>query len=464
MINSDKQINETKYNNKENDNNYHNNISYIKEKDNLNNSYNSYKKSNKSNTKSKLNKPTDFNTEEFTYILLKNLEGFEYDYNVANKFLLKDLDKFKSNSNELINEVSNRIFKVLNLRSEEDKQKIQEYITIVYKLKDFSIDGFTNDFNEILKNLKIYSAKEKVYYSKKIKKHFKPYYEKLEKLIKNILDYKNNNKFITFYKFREIMEELDINIKDKYTEFIIYYMKSSFNKDNANFNNEDCNNFYNLDYNQLVNIINNSDEDSNPNSSLDINSCESLDVYNSDFNNSKEILELNEDILKRVNNILENIYNYFSNLTKTSKNKDNISLANPLVSVFKDDCFRPQSEDGQELDICINLEDFLKFLSDKVNYNCTDVDKYCIFKKYSLDEDYEVISLEKIEADLSNINLEVTFNNKNKENNKINSIISIENKILDNNFDDNSIVNNNNTYKSNNLKSLSRFDESNKIK
>lgn len=327
--------------------------------------------------------------EEFSYILIKNFEGYEITKEKANKLIFEQLEGISpsnksSNVENQLKRVAEKIGLAIKISDQEEVETIKNYLSNILTLKGNSFNALIDTLKElILKNVRIYSAEEKAHIKLKLKKHLSPIYNKLIKRIKSDPSFKSNQ--ITFFKLREILIELDCSIKDKYTEYLLSYMKSLIKTDNK---------MLNLDISAFKIIMESKDDDNENNEPSS--------------DDSRITLSLAEKKLKSI-------------LLATSEflaSKNNRYGTSNLAEIFKNDAFRPQTEDGKDLDLCIDLVVFIDFLISKVKYKVEDIDKTVIFSKYNLDEEYEVISIELIQKDLNDLGLEMmTFQKKGSKNN-----------------------------------------------
>ena len=293
--------------------------------------------------------------EEFNYILLKNFEGYQISKEDAEKSIFYGIN----NDSDLLNLIVN-IGNSIKLENDEEKSLIKYYIITLYKLKGNDLEMTKNSLKALFENITIYDKKTNEFLLNKLKKYLFP-------VIKNFLSKIGSSNQITFFNLREIMSEINLSLKEKYTEYLIYCMKSSIRKNNK---------IFNLDCTYLKSIINNKGTDTNMNTSIE-------DVQNED--------ELVTSMLFALKDYLK---------------------GKKLRECFNsDEVFNPQSEDGVDLDLCVELNNFLSFLRYKVKYGKENSDKQAIFNRYNLDKDYNVISLDQIENDL----IQITNSNVYKE-------------------------------------------------
>ena len=137
---------------------------------------------------------------------------------------------------------------------------------------------------------------------------------------------------ITFLTFKQVLQNLNIRLSEKYTEYLIYIMKKNkFDSSSSNNNNIMELNLENLCYNNVVDL-------------LDIESAEILNeiTCSSDDNDNEEFNELlndndNEESLKNsMAGGFENIKMDGKNNNEENNNNRNISTLNEIDEINND--------------------------------------------------------------------------------------------------------------------------------
>lgn len=338
----------------------------------------------------------EINYDELTYIFIKNFEAFGLIASSAQDTILKSTNGIKDAS-VMEKIISENIVKHLKLVDKEDIKKVSMLITHFLDQRGWTCEGLIDSLSQLFENVKAYTEVEKVNLNKKLKKHLKPLFQVFMKMINK----EDEDGKITFHRLREILNESGLVLKDKYTEYLIYFMKSSIKSQNK---------LYYLDVTRLEDLILKTLDDSQLNSSIE--------------KNEDQMLE--EELETRIKKILLEVNDYLTKLSKPGKNLS-------IIDVFKSDSFRPQSEEGVELDVCIDLNSFIEFLRNTVKCSPETNDEYCIFKKYNLDEEYEVISLERIDFDIRRISAERLLIKKNS--NKVLLNVIQENDVDEERYD-----------------------------
>ena len=222
----------------------------------------------------------------------------------------------------------------------------------------------TNEnFLSLFSNIKIYKKEEELKLKKKVKKYLLPY--------KEILKTKLNSEtgFISFLYLKKILEEQKIDMKDDYAQFLFYQMKQFDNKNVS---------LYDLKVENLFEILDNTEHDSKMNSESDI-----------EISNDEYIQIITNFILQLSNILIEK----------------NTTLRNLLKDIIQN----VQGENlNEKLDIIL-IDDFINKMK-QIGIEFTDLEIYCLFSRYKISDNYEVISVDLIEKELENFKL----NNFNK--------------------------------------------------
>ena len=189
------------------------------------------------NIPEKNNKFTSSQFNQFTYILFKNFEAKgiileESKNKLINPFIefcnKNNLSKveYPSNNFDLISEEFTKI--ILNsLNNENNYNHIltKLFISALFFNSKCDINQLIEYFNILFSYTRNFSLEEEKYINKLKDKYKEP----TEKLISCIRNYINNelksSEYFPLLKMKEILDQNEINLKDKYIEFLFYYMK-----------------------------------------------------------------------------------------------------------------------------------------------------------------------------------------------------------------------------------------------
>ena len=161
------------------------------------------------------------------------------------------------------------------------------------------------------------------------------------------------------------MEDAKIEMKDDYAQYLFYQMKQFDNNETS---------IYNLKIQNLFDILENTEHDSKMNTESDI--------------------EISNDEYVQ---IITNFANQLSNYIKEKKTNLRIILKDVIQNV--------QAEGmNEKLDVVL-IEDFIgkmKEIGIQIN---SDLEIYCLFSRYKISDDYEVISVDLLEKELENFQI-----------------------------------------------------------
>ena len=327
---------------------------------------------------------SEFNLNEFIYILIKNLEAKfinknEFEKNILNENILNILkeNKFKL----FIKEISEKLIKFLKISKEKDIFNIHSFIkTFLYNnyiIKNFyDPNEFKNLFLSFFSNVIYYNSNQKEEFNKLLASKF---YNKKTQFLEIVSFFDENKKgFITFTTLKKILENLQLKFNNEILEYLIFLMKN-YNEENTNLNE--------LKYINLINVIENSE--------IDPNLIEKNNEINNNNNNDEEPIEItNEEYLNNVKKIIAKIGNLLLN---KKRNFDNIF--NSCVSKSKTE-FKG-----------IRLVNLVEKLKSDFNIELTNIEIFCLFTKVKPDKK----NLSKNEDDDEDIEEIIDYNKLKKE-------------------------------------------------
>ena len=367
---------------------------------------------------------------QFTYILFKNFESqgivgqesyskiinpfVEYVNGKKLKYVQYPSDEFNlvvekfaniildtiNNNNKYNHTLTKTFLSALLINSECDIQKMVEYFIILFSYtRDYKTDE-----EKYLKNIKNVYTKE-----------IKDILNAINSYIENIKDEKNEGNYDVYFpliKLKELIEENKINLKDKYVEFIFYYLKQ-FDDKNAKLDY--------LKYSKLNDLIPLSDDskelqqdilltdDDNKKLNTEPTKQENFDnILNKNKDNNIENYNIDESS-KKENNFEENktdesateitIDEYLKQLGEAIESIKN-GLKNENVS-FKDfvgDKKKVTNVEGKNIEY-ISINDLNNKFKD-IGVILSDLKLSCLCSKYSLQNDLRLINIKSFEEDL----------------------------------------------------------------
>jgi hypothetical protein len=294
------------------------------------------------------NKFTSSQFNQFTYILFKNFESKGIVQDASKNKLINPLIEFANNNNlsvveypsnnfdMVISEFTNIILNTLNINNASNQIMTKIFISALFYNSGCNVKKFIEYFNILFSYTRDYSSEEEKYI-KKLKDKYKEQTTKLISCINNyIKDELNSSPYFPLLKVKELLDKNEINLKDKYIEFLFYYMKK-FDDPQSKLSD--------LKFSLLRDIIPlNSNSNINENEIIEKleskENVENLEKSNNSNLNFKEndIIEQNE-ILKEESNKIDLSQKKESNLMDEIDNKnslnENISNNNDISSAKK---------------------------------------------------------------------------------------------------------------------------------
>lgn len=335
-------------------------------------------------------KMTTIQYNQFTYILFKNFEARKVNKYIANEKIIKPT--IKGDINDITLEVivarmSNAIMTLLNCNNIQDKERLELYLTGLFYNFDGDINKIVDSFLILFAYIEDYSNdKEDKIKAKLASKHK----EKYDQLKDNIL--LTNDKYISLLKVKEIIDEKNIEIKDKYIEYIFYKMKQ-FDDDKASLFDLDPKKLEDLfDFSTShINENENDNENGNGNGNGNENENESIQEIT-----TEEYEKIIKESLRKISKALKERKMVFRDLVKECIVNDSQGKSKGVVSI----------ED---------LNDALK----KISVTLEDLYLSCLCTKYcEEDGEQRLLSVDTIEKDLNIMIMDQYHNAINTDNDK----------------------------------------------
>ena len=337
---------------------------------------------------------------QFTYILFKNFEAKKINYERANKDIISPLINYyqnnKSETNEakfqelLSSKFAEIILNILNNKNENDLFMLKLYFNAIYYEQKISLEEFNDTadkmelicqyFLSLFNYMHIYDEKEEANIKNRLKIKYNSQLVKLKDLLKEYIsknkEKRENENYISIKEIKFILDNNnDINIKGKYIEFIIYYMKQ-FDDINSS--------LHDLNVGKIENLIaepiekmegNNNDETNNPSESNESGEEVSPEVFNK---NIHDVLMLIKQIMKNENKSLREIF--VDSIVKITK---------PNADIITLDSFA----------------DELNKRKTKLNY----LQMSCFNYRYCINKDLNALEIAKMEQDINNLKEDEIF-------------------------------------------------------
>ena len=311
---------------------------------------------------------------EFTFVLIKNLEAKKITPEIAKeKIILLQNEKESIPLDKFIQQMSNNISICLNCKEEESLKKLNKWLKVFLNINDNNQILMTEKFLSLLTNIKIYTQEQELLLSKKVKKYLLP---KRDIILSKLEPFKN--KYISFLFLKQIIEEQKIEMKDEYSQYLFYALKK-FDAPEVS--------LYDLKVQNLFEIMNNEKNDSKMDEESDI------EITNEEY--TQIITSFGMQLLKYIN-------------------ENNTTLKSILGGLVQN--ISAEDEDDKEENIeIVFIEPFINRMKEigiKIN---GDIDIFCLYSRYKLSDEYEVISVNLLQKELENF---AQFAKMNKSNNE----------------------------------------------
>ena len=428
---------------------------------------NPYYTDNEENVPESRIKFTSAQFNQFTYILFKNFEAKHITSEEANNKIINpfyDIIKKTNITNVsypskeydiIIEEFTKIILNVLNTDNEYNHILTKMFIGALL----YNSECDTNKLVEYFSILFSYTIDYKLEEKKLIEKLKNKYKNQTKKLIECITSYMLNDlsssQYFSLFKMKDILDANEIHLKDKYIEFLFYYMKKfsdpdakledlkfsllndivplgdtsvhskAFYDDNINQNKNNNNN--SNDKNE--NVFENLEEDININQKESIEDKEDENKI-SEIQKDSKIFNDNNDIEK---NSGDNMKNKSENISKRIK-KDNIYkniINDETLNNEKSDIDAGNKLDNKDIINIIQNKDINKDNNDSnnnININKTN-------EKDNINDDMNDKALQDITNDIDNNNINnINTNDDNKEE-KLNQETDDKGVILTGNYE-----------------------------
>ena len=337
---------------------------------------------NENNNSNNINNQKLFTEEEFsefTFVLVKNLESKKITADIAKEKIILIQNKNEEIPNEkFIQQMSHNILTCLNNKNEESILKLNRWLYFILNISENNKNMMSEKFLSLLTNIKIYTPEEELLLSKKFKKYLLP---KKDIILSKLEPFKN--KFISFLFLKQIIEEQKVEMKDDYSQYLFYAMKKF---------DEPTVSLYDLKVQNLFDILNDEQHDSKMDEESDIEiTSEEFTTIISNFimqlmvylnKNKTTLREVLKDLIQSLNVDEEDL----------NQEKIDIVLIEPFINRMK------------EIGIAIN----------------NDIETFCIFNRYKLTDEYEIISVNLLEREIENfeqmnVNRNLAINTDNKD-------------------------------------------------
>ena len=268
---------------------------------------------------------------QFTYVLFKNFEAkgivedtsknkiidmfYEYMKNNNISIIEYNSSKFK----EVMEEFTKIIMTSLNNTNTYNYTLVNIFISALFYNSECDIKKLIKYFNILFSYTRNYSIEEEKYI-KKLKTKYNEQTKKLINCIKNYLDSNesDNKEYFQLLKMKEILDKNKVNLKDKYIEFLFYYLKK-FDDPKAKLSDLKFDLFYNIIPKEEEKKEIEEENSENNNLNFPIKDSEIKNINNSDKNEEED---LDIEASKKESNILDILEDKKSNINLTSQKNE----------------------------------------------------------------------------------------------------------------------------------------------
>ena len=304
---------------------------------------------------------TEEEFSEFTFVLVKNLEVKKITTEIAKEKIILIQNKSEEIPNEkFIQQMSHNILKSLNNKNEESIQKLNKWLFFLLNMSENNQNIMTEKFLSLLSNIKIYTQDEELLLSKKVKKYLLP---KKDIILSKLEPFKN--KYISFLFLKQIIEEQKIEMKDDYSQYLFYAMKKFEDPEVS---------LYDLKVQNLFDILNN-------------------DEHDSKIDEESDIEITNEEFTAIISNFVIQLMDYL--------NKNKVTLREVLKDLIQSLNLDDDELNQEKIEIVL-IEPFIKKMKEIGITINNDIETFCIYNRYKLTDEFEIISVNLLERELDN--------------------------------------------------------------
>ena len=174
---------------------------------------------------------------QFTYILFKNFEAkFIIGKEATNKVINPFSEIIKKNNynrltypstefDEVVENFTKIIMNVLNTENEYNHTLTKIFIGALLYNSECDINKLIEYFSILFSYTKDYSSEEKKYIEKLKTKYKKETKKLVECITSFILNDLTSSQYFSLFKMKDLLDNNEINLKDKYIEFLFYFLK-----------------------------------------------------------------------------------------------------------------------------------------------------------------------------------------------------------------------------------------------
>jgi hypothetical protein len=298
---------------------------------------------------------------EFTFVLIKNLEAKKITPEIAKeKIILLPSMKDEIPPDKFVQQMSNNISKCLNCTNEESLKKLNNWLYFFLYINGNNQKIMTEKFLSLLSNIKTYTPEQEILLGKKVKKYL---LAKKDIILSKLEPFKN--KYISFLFLKQIIEEQKVEMKDEYSQYLFYALKR-FDAPEIS--------LYDLKVQNLFDILNN-------------------DEHDSKIDEESDIEITNEEFTAIISNFVIQLMDYL--------NKNKVTLREVLKDLIQALNLDDDELNQEKIEIVL-IEPFIKKMKEIGITINNDIETFCIYNRYKLTDEFEIISVNLLERELDN--------------------------------------------------------------
>lgn len=174
---------------------------------------------------------------QFTYILFKNFEAkyiimdeannkiINPFYDLIKKYNIINVNYPSEDFDTIVEQFTKVIMNVLKSENEYNHTLTKMFVGALLCNSDYNTNKLVDFFSILFSYTRNYISEEKKLIDK-LKTKYKQETKKLIECITNyILNDINSSQYFSLFRMKDLLDENEINLKDKYIEFLFYYMK-----------------------------------------------------------------------------------------------------------------------------------------------------------------------------------------------------------------------------------------------
>ena len=314
------------------------------------------------------NKLTSSQFNQFTYILFKNFEAKKITLDIAKEKIIDDfMNEYNKESHSSMNEnfdkivenLTDKIFALTRNKNNYNTKILTIFISALLYNSEGSVTKLLDYFNVLFSYTREYSVEDEEKMKQRLSTKYKDLISKLMLGIKD--NNPNNNEYISLITVKNVIDSNGINLKDKYIEFLFYFMKNFDDKETK---------WEDLCIKNLSELLVNTGSQSISESMTEITNEEYIKTI-------KEAINLMIIGLTKEKKTIRQIFAPFIK-SKVSKEKD-----------------KETSTD------VITIDEFNEELK-KININLTDLQLSCLCTKYCINNEFNYLNVGALEQDIKN--------------------------------------------------------------